>query len=134
MLTIFILACGGGRPTITQAPGGPTQPPAGTTQQPPLPGLGDNMSKARALVPPNSTEHSDSTAGSNVSIVVVTTQTLEQLGAFYQQQIPAAGMTETGRFTLGETLTISFTNPDGGIVAVVDPSQGVIVTISVGIQ
>jgi hypothetical protein len=133
-LVVVVAACGGGPVTPTQRPGQPTQAPGGTTTVP-QPGGGNTEAKARALVPPGSTELSATTQGNSYSLIVSTAQTIEQVGAFYQQAIPAAGLTETGRFTLGDTLTISVSNPDGGIVAVKDPSQGrVVVTISLGIS
>ena len=133
LVFVLIAACGGGA-TATQRPGQPSQLPGAPTANAPQPGGSSNEAKARALAPPGSTEVSASAQGNSFSLIVSTTQTLEQLGAFYQQAIPAAGLTETGRFTLGETLTISVTNPDGGIVALRDPGQGsVLVTISIGI-
>ncbi len=138
-IVISAAACGGNIVVLptqsgtqqSQAPG--TTPGPAITPGAPQPGGGDNQSKARSLVPPGSTEMSSSAAGDSYSIVVSTTQTVEALGAFWQSAIPAAGMTESGRFNLGGTLTIALTNPDGGIVAIPDPSQGItIVTISVG--
>jgi hypothetical protein len=138
-VVLFLVACGSSGPVATQPGGQASLPPGGQTQAPvatpgaPQPGGGDNEAKARALVPPGSTQVSTSSVGGNFSIVVSTPQTLEQLAAFYTTAIPAAGMTETGRFTLEGTLTIAFSNPEGGVVAFADPNAGsTIVTISVG--
>lgn len=133
LLAVFIVSCGGGgQPTITQAPGGATQQPGAATQQP-APVGGDNEAKARALAPPGSTEVSLNKVGNSVQLAVSTTQNLEQLESFYTTAIPAAGMTETGRFTVSGVLTIAVTNPDGGIVAYSNPDDGTTyITISVG--
>jgi hypothetical protein len=57
--------------------------------------------------------------------------TLDQLKAFWTQAIPAAGMSETGRYEAAGSLVIAFTNPDGGITA--SPADnGFLITISVG--
>jgi hypothetical protein len=75
---------------------------------------------------------SEVTAGNAYTVQVTSTQSLEQLGAFWTTAIPQAGLHETGRYTAGESLIIAFENPDGGITASKDPSMGVLVTISVG--
>ena len=133
VVALFVLtaACGGG--AVPTLPGGQqTQVPGGAPAAP-VPDGGDNQSKARALVPPGSTEMSAQTAGNAYTMVVSTSQTLDQLKSFYSTAIPGAGMTETGRVELGGTLTIAMGNPDGGVVAVPDASQGTyILTISVG--
>jgi len=146
---VLLVACGGS-PAPTQRPAG-TTPGSVTTQQPPaqsaapnpppgqqtpgapVPNAGDNKSKARALIPAGATQLSEVNVGNSYTVQLSTTQSLEQLGTFWTQAIPAAGLQETGRFTQAETLTIAFANPEGGIVAFADSSSGgVIITISVG--
>ena len=144
----LFLACSGPAAPTPGRPAGPT-PGSAATQQPAAsagavntPGLatpgapqngGDNKSKARALIPQGATQVSEVTVGNSYSVQVSSGQSLEQLGAFWTQAIPAAGLQETGRFTSGDTLTIAFTNPEGGVTASADPSTGsVIITISAG--
>lgn len=134
-IALVVVACGGGAgPSPTPGsqattPPGATNAPNGTAQ----PNTGDNKSRARLLIPPGATQISESTFGNSYSVQLSSTQSLEELGAFWTQAIPAAGLTETGRFTMAGTLTIAFTNPDGGIVASEDASAGgVIMNISVG--
>ena len=137
-LTAIIAGCGGAPPATT-GPAAPTAPAPGVTQpavtQAPGGGnLGTNEGIARALVPPGSTQQSTSTFGDSFQIVVFTNMTLDQLKTFYTQQIPTTGATETGRFEISGTLTIAFTNPDGGIVVVPADDAGQFgITISVGI-
>ena len=146
----LLLACGGSPAAPTQRPAGST-PGAVATQQPaaqtpavnpppgqvtpgaPAPNGGDNKTKARALIPPGATQVNEVVIGNSYTVHVSSNQTLDQLAAYWTQAIPAAGLQESGRFTAAETLTIAFTNPDGGIVASADPSTGfVLATISVG--
>ena len=118
-------------PAATSAPGEPG--PGQATPVVPQPNAGDLESRARALIPAGATELSETTIGNAYTVQVSSSQSLEDLGAFWTQSIPAAGLQETGRFTAGDTLTIALTNPDGGIVASRDPSTGaVIVSISLG--
>ena len=142
-IAVLLAACSSGpsgptsRPQVTTPPAGatsaPNQPPAQATPGAPQPNTGDNKSLARALIPQGATQLSEVNVGNSYTVQLSSTQSLEQLGAFWTQAIPAAGLQETGRFTQGETLTIAFTNPDGGIVAFADSSSGgVIMTISVG--
>jgi hypothetical protein len=98
----------------------------------PQPNTGDNKAKAQALIPPGSSAPiNEVTVGNSYTVQVTSSMTLEQLGAFWTTAIPAAGLAETGRFTSSGTLTIAFSNPDGGIVAS-DTENGVLVSISVG--
>jgi hypothetical protein len=140
---VLILACSGSgavptAPGATSGPDGaptgvPTQP-GGATTNPQIP-AGDLEARARALIPPGSTEAGESTFGSLYQVTVTNPQTLEQLGPFWTTAIPGAGMTETGRFTAGPVLTIAFVNPDGGVVATRDDSTGVTtILISTGIN
>lgn len=139
----LLAACSAGPSGATTPPGATPpaaatsapNPPAQATSGAPQPNAGDNASRGQALIPPGATQLSEISSGNAYSVQVSSTQSLEQLGAFWTQAIPAAGLQETGRFTADETLTIAFTNPDGGIVAAADPSAGgVIITISVGTQ
>jgi hypothetical protein len=85
------------------------------------------------LIPQGATQLSEFSAGNSYTVQVSSAQTLEQLAAFWTQAVPAAGLHETGRFSAGDTLTIAFENPDGGIVASKDASTGtVLCSISVG--
>jgi hypothetical protein len=146
-ITVVLAACSAGS-TSSSAPGSAGTPPAAAST--PAPGdatpaggqataaapqqnAGDNKSRARALIPNGATQLTEVASGNVYSVQVSSTQSLDELGSFFTQAIPAAGLHETGRFTADGSLTIAFTNPDGGIVATEDPSSGgVIVTISVG--
>ena len=134
-IALVVIACGGANATatpgsqITQPPG-VTQPPGAVT---PVPNSGDNKSKAQALIPPGSSAPiSEFTSGSNYTVAVTSTMTLEQLGAFWTTAIPQTGMTETGRLNAQGSLIISLSNPDGGISAS-GTDEGVLITISVGV-
>src|SRR5687767_7767623 len=119
-IALVVVACGGGGVGPSPTPGSQATTPPGATNAPNVtaqPNTGDNKSRARLLIPPGATQISESTFGSSYSVQLSSTQTLEQLGAFWTTAIPAAGFTETGRFSMAGTLTIAFTNPDGGIVA-----------------
>jgi hypothetical protein len=97
-----------------------------------VPNTGDNKSKAQSLIPPGSSAPmNEVTIGNSYTVQVTSTQTLEQLGAFWTTAIPAAGMTETGRFNNAGSLIIAFTNPDGGVTASTTDT-GVLISISVG--
>jgi hypothetical protein len=86
-------------------------------------------------VPPGASETSAVSIGNAYQLTLSSNQSLEELEAFWDQAIPAAGMQSTGRFTADGSLTIALTNPDGGIVATGDPSTGgVTIVISVGTQ
>jgi hypothetical protein len=88
---------------------------------------------ARSLLPPGATQQSFSTIGNAVQLVGISSMSLDELKAFFSQQIPASGVRETGRFELEGTLTIALANPDGGIVIVPANDAGqYLVTISVG--
>ena len=129
---LVVAACGGKTPA-TPTPGSQvTQPPGATTGSTPQPNTGDNKAKAQALVPPGSSAPiNEVTVGNSYTVQVTSTQTLEQLGAFWTTAIPAAGLTESGRYSAAGSLIIAFTNPDGGITASTTEG-GVLITISVG--
>ncbi len=134
VLAMVIVACssGGAAPTVgapTAAPGGPTAAPGGPTT---APAGGSMESIARALVPPGSNEVSGVQSGGSYTLIVTTTMSIEELKTFYAQAVPASGATSSGQFEVGGTLTISLTNPDGGIVATPGGAEGNLVTISVG--
>jgi len=129
---IVLAACGG---TATGTPGGTTPP--GETQAPgetatpaetqdggetTPPNAGDIEAKARALVPPGSTELGTGSFGGAFQITVTNPMSVAELEAFWDQKIPSLGMTVSGKFTAAGTLTIAITNPDGGIVAGEDSS------------
>jgi hypothetical protein len=118
-------------PGATSTPGsGEQTEPGGTTPQP---NTGDNKAKAQALIPTGCSQISEFTSGGNYTVSLSCTQTVEQMAAFWTTAIPAAGLTESGRFSAAGTLTIAFTNPDGGITAAADTSTNTtVVTISVG--
>jgi hypothetical protein len=111
--------------------GAPTQPPAGTPI--PQPNGGDLEAKVRSLVPPGSTEVTAAAVGGSFSVTVNNPGPLDQLEAFWDQKIPTAGVTQTGKVEAGGTLTYGFTDPDGGIVAAPNGSGGFVITISLGI-
>lgn len=149
LLALALVGCSGGPAATvpgvpTQAPGGvPTQAPGGVpTQAPggqPTPAgqpAGDLEARVRALVPPGSTEISEASFGGAYQLNLSNTgQSLEQLQAFWTQQVPAAGFTWSGAFVQGDSLTVAFTNPSGGAVAVRNPADGsTIITLSAGTQ
>lgn len=133
-IALVAAACGGGGAVPTPTPGSQaTSPPGATSATTPQPNTGDNKSIARSLIPPGATQLNEVQVGNSYTVQLSSTQTLEQLGAFWTQAIPAAGLQETGRFNQAGTLTIAFSNPEGGIVAFEDSSAGgVIMSISVG--
>ena len=123
----------GSQPTPPQAATSVPNPPAQQTPGAPQPNAGDNESRARALIPPGASEVGEASFGGAYQLSLTSTQSLEQLDAFWAQAIPAAGMQLTGRFTVEGTLTIAVSNPDGGIVAARDASTGVTtIVISLG--
>lgn len=150
-LGLVVLVAGCSTPAATSTPGtGGTQATADTGGGEPTPDTGgggggeatqntgggnqsDNKAKARALIPDGATQLSEIIIENNYTVQVTSTKSLDELSSFWTQAIPKAGLSETGRFTASGTLTIAFTNPDGGVVASEDPSGGgVIITISVG--
>lgn len=131
-MALFVVACGGGQVNPTATPGSQvTLPPGATPAITPQPNTGDNKSLARMLIPAGATQLNEIQVGDSYTVQLSSTQSLEQLGAFWTTAIPAAGLTESGRFTADGSLIIAFTNPDGGITASVTDS-GVLITISVG--
>lgn len=142
VLALLLAACSG-TPAATPTPGaGPTSPPAGQPTNPPgnatppagTPGQpGSNFEAiARALVPPGSQDTYFTSFPGGYALTVTTSQSVEQVGQFLTQAIPAAGLTETGRFTMAGVLTVAFTNPDGGVVASSAEGGPTTVVISVG--
>jgi hypothetical protein len=131
---LVVAACGGGgaRPSATPATQ-ITQPPTATEgQQTSQPNAGDNKAKAQALIPQGSSAPiNEVTIGSQYSVQVTSSMTLDQLGAFWNTAIPAAGLTESGRYTASGSLIIAVTNPDGGITAT-ETENGVLITITLG--
>lgn len=131
-IALVVVACGGGQVGPTATPGSQvTSPPGATAAITPQPNTGDNKSLARMLIPPGATQLNEIQVGDSYTVQLSSTQSLEQLGAFWTTAIPAAGMTESGRFTADGSLIIAFTNPDGGVTASTTDS-GVLITISVG--
>ncbi|HEY6058228.1 MAG TPA: hypothetical protein VIV06_09350 [Candidatus Limnocylindrales bacterium] len=139
VLVLVVAACGG---SATSAPGATQTAGAEATQAEATqaeatqaaatetegsaptnpPNASDLEGKARALVPDGSTEVSKLEIGGAFQLSVTTTKSLEELEAFWDQKIPSLGMTVSGKFTAGDTLTFAVTNPDGGIVAAKDSS------------
>ena len=133
-LVLVIVACGGGAPgNPTATPGSQlTQPPGATPAITAQPNTGDNRSKAQALIPPGaSAPMNEITVGNSYTVQVSSSMTLDQLAAFWNTAIPAAGLTESGRYTADGSLIIAFTNPEGGITAS-STDSGVLISISVG--
>jgi hypothetical protein len=141
-LALVVAACSSGTvPTapagVPTVPGGlptgvPTLPPVGTPGNPP-PNGGNLESQVRSLVPPGSTEVQSASLGGSFSVTVTNPGPLDQLEAFWDQTIPAVGVTQTGKVEAGGTLTYGFTDPDGGIVAAPNGSGGYVITVSLGI-
>ena len=128
---IAIAACSGTPTTETPGPGGTETPGAGATETPGAtqggqtnPPAGDLEALARALVPPGSTETQKVEIGGFFQLYITSTMSLAELEAFWDSKIPSLGMTLAGKFTGSGSLTISITNPDGGIVATEDTSAG----------
>jgi hypothetical protein len=144
-LAVLLAACGGTPATAgpganpTTPPAATQAPPGGATPAPPgggatqAPGGGSFESLARALVPPGSTEVTGTGTGNFYQLISATNMSLPELAAFYSQQIPALGLTETGRYELQGTLTIALANPDGGILIVPGNEEGQnLITVSLG--
>jgi hypothetical protein len=142
-IALVVLACGGsqagpsGTPgaQVTDPPGATaeiTDPPGATAAITSQPNAGDNKAKAQSLIPQGaSAPINEVTIGSSYTVQVMSTMTLDQLAAFWTTAIPAAGMTESGRYSAEGSLIIAFTNPEGGVTASTT-DNGVLVTISVG--
>ena len=134
----LLAACGGGA-TATVTPVEPTAQPPSATDAPAAttpPGGGNTGSfegVARSLFPPGATQQSSFSTGNAFQLIALSSSSMDELGSFFSQQIPALGLTETGRFESGGTLTIAFTNPDGGILIIPADDEGqYLITISVG--
>ncbi len=158
MLATLLAACSGSpasapTPGPTGAPGpGATPTPVvpGATPTPVVPGAtdpaptpagptnplnsGDLEALVRSLVPPGSTEVTHIEVGGLYQLHLTSTSTIDQLEAFWDQAIPAAGMTLEGKYTAGGTLTIGISNPDGGIIVTPDESGQLFIAISLGIS
>ena len=135
-VALVVVACGGGA-NATATPGSQVTQPPGATQPPGVitaaPNPGDNKAKAQALIPPGSSAPlNEVNIGSNYTVQVTSTMTLDQLAAFWTTAIPQAGLTESGRMTAEGTLIISVTNPDGGINAATMDAGSILITISLG--
>jgi hypothetical protein len=138
-MALFVMACGGtqaGRSATPGSQGTPgsqmTDPPGATAAITTQPNIGDNKSKAQSLIPQGSSAPiNEVTIGNSYTVQVTSTMTLDQLAAFWTTAIPAAGMTETGRFNNAGSLIIAFTNPEGGVTASTT-DNGVLISISVG--
>jgi len=138
VLAIVIAACGSAAtnpPSDTQPPGAtatPAETQGGGETTPP--NAGDLEATARALVPPGSTETGKFEVGGFFQLYLTSTTSMQDLETFWDQKLAALGINVVGKFTAEGTLTYSFTNPDGGIVASPDTSGGsdTVVVIAVG--
>jgi hypothetical protein len=144
VLAALLVACSAGAPATpsapaatptpgaTQAAPSPTPPGSGNTT--PAANTGNAEAIVRALVPPGATEVSKVETGDFFSLSLSSSQSIAELEAFFDQKLPSTGVTVSGKFTAAGTLTIAFTNPDGGITATPDGSGGTLVVITAGIQ
>lgn len=143
LIAALIAACSG-TPTQTTSPAGATATPS--TEATPVPGGGgggatqtpaqnasDNEAKARALVPDGSSETGHLASGGIFQIYLTNPKSVKDLEAFWDAKIPQAGLTQTGKFEASGSVTYTFSNPDGGIVAAPDSGgSGSTIVISVG--
>jgi hypothetical protein len=137
----LLVACGGGGTTPTTAPGGGStaQPPGAATPAPgvatPAPGgnnSGDFEAMVRALAPAGSTEIQFVESGGLTALYLSSTMPLDQLEAFFDQAIPAQGITVSGKSEMAGTLIYSLENPVGGVVVSPADQAGHAITISLG--
>jgi hypothetical protein len=85
-------------------------------------------------VPDGSTEVSKVQVGALFQLTVTNPKSIQELESFWDAKIPSLGITVSGKFTSGGTLTYSLTNPDGGIVASPDSSgSGTLIVIGLGV-
>jgi len=146
LAALLLVGCGGGA-APTSAPGGPTQAPGGATQAPiggptqapagtpatnPQPNTGDLEAMVRALTPPGSTELQFVESGGVTALYLSSTTPLDQLEAFFDQAIPAQGITIAGKSEQVGTLIYSLENPVGGVVVTPADQAGSAITISLG--
>lgn len=145
LVALLVLGCSGGSgPAPTPTPGGgaptPVNVPTATPGGAPTPGGGATVppgggnleAKARSLVPAGSTQTAEFDGGTSYVLTVTTTTPIAQLEAFWEQAIPAAGLSLSGSFTFDGALVMAFTNPDGGITATPGENGLVTVLISIG--
>ena len=85
----------------------------------------------RALVPPGSTEVNYVAAGGSYTLYLSNASGVDQLEAFFDQAIPAQGITVAGKSEESGSLVYSLTNPIGGVV-VTPAASGHMITISLG--
>ena len=138
VVALILSACSSGAPGATVP--GVTQQPAATADAPtgapvvtnPPVNPASLEARVRALVPPGSSETQVAQVGNSYSLYLTNSSSLDQLEAFWDQAIPAQGLTLAGKFESAGTLTYSVTNPDGGIVVTPDGSGGHAIVISLG--
>jgi hypothetical protein len=160
LLATALAACGSASPSApgSSAPGAVTGPTPGSSQtsqasQPAQPSSeatdgtsggssggggqsGDIDALAKALVPPNSTEMTKTTATDTWFAMYQTTDSLDALKSFYEAAFPKAGLTVISTSSASGTLSWAIANagggPFGGAVSIFptgDGKNGVQVTI-----
>jgi hypothetical protein len=140
LLAALILACSSGpaaptEPGATATPGGaptsgvPTVPPAGT---PPPGGQTASEALVRSLVPPGSTEVQYVASGDAYALYLSNASPIDQLEAFFDQTIPARGVTVSGKSEVSGILIYSLENPVGGITVTPADNAGYLILISLG--
>jgi hypothetical protein len=147
VLAVLVVGCSGNaNPTNSPGPGstatpGPTatsdnggQTPGSPTDNPTTNpgGGGDITALVQALIPAGATESGRLSLGGSLQVYLTSTASMADLESFWDQAIPANGMTESGKFTAEGILTIAITNPDGGIVATPNDDGTVGIVISLG--
>jgi hypothetical protein len=91
-------------------------------------GGGDVESVAEALIPPNSTEVSNTTAEGISFVIYESTDSIESLQSHYEGAIPAAGMQIISTSEAGGNVSIVFAEDEGstfgGAVSIFPSSSG----------
>ena len=149
VIALVVGACGGGGAAATTAP---TVAPAATeaaataeaTEAPAATGSGGGTGSsqsadalkalAQQLTPPNSTETGHLEATGVYQLYVTTTQSLDQLKAFYDGKAASIPIKEYTKVDASGSLYIGGTDPVLGIIAAPDPANAgqFSVIISVG--
>ena len=124
VLMVLVAACGGGGPAASQSstdseqstaadPSTAASEDSGASATPAGGTGGDVESVAEALIPPNSTEVSKTTAEGVSFIIYESTDSIESLQSHYESAIPAAGMEIISTTTTGGTVGLVFAESDG---------------------
>ena len=122
-LMVLVVACGGGGPAASlssteseqSTSADPSTAASEDVTETPAGNGGDVESLAAALVPPNSTEVSNTSAEGISFIIYESTDSVESLQSFYESAIPAAGMEIISTTTTGGNVGLVFAESEGSL-------------------